>query len=108
MKLGPGTSCLPIAQKKRALARRILRRLETVDLDGLRIELQPLLLISQELLHIFTLIPLKLDHLAHLRVVDDGSIAGELLLDHLEDLLLVELLGQALDSGQRLATIAFW
>lgn len=82
------------------------RRLETVDLDGLRIQLQPLLLIDQELLHILALVPLELNHLAHLRVVDDGAIAGEFLLDDLEDLLLVELLWQALDRGQCLATIA--
>lgn len=82
------------------------RRLETMDLDGLRIQLQPLLLIDQELLHILALVALELDHLAHLGVVDDGAIAGELLLDDLEDLLLVELLWQALDRGQCLATIA--
>ena len=84
-----------------------MRRLETMDLDGLRIQLQPFLLIDQEFLHIFALVALELDHLAHLRVVDDGAIAGELLLDHFEDLLLVELLGKALDCGQSLTTIAF-
>ena len=82
-------------------------RLETVDFDGLRIQLQALLLIDQEFLHILALVALELDHLAHLRVVDDGAIAGELLLDDLEDLLLVEFLGQALDGRQCLATIAF-
>ena len=81
-------------------------RLETVDLDGLGIQLQALLLVDQELLHILALVALQLDHLSHLRVVDDGAIARELLLDHLEDLLLVEFLGQALDRGQCLATIA--
>ena len=55
---------------------------------------------------IFALIPLELDHLAHFAVVDDGAIAGEFLLDDLEDLLLVELFGQALDRGQSLTTIA--
>ena len=83
------------------------RRLETVDLDGLRIQLQPLLLIDQELLYILALVALELDHLAHLRVVDDGAIAGELLLDHLEDFLLVELLREPLHRRQCLATIAF-
>ena len=81
--------------------------LETMDLNGLRIQLQPLLLIDQELLHIFALVALELDHLAHLRVVDDGAIAGEFLLDHFEDLLLVEFLRQALHRRQCLATIAF-
>jgi hypothetical protein len=84
-----------------------MRRLETMDLDGLRIQLQTLLLIDQELLYILALVALELDHLAHLRVVDDGAIAGELLLDHLEDLLLVELLREPLHRRQCLATIAF-
>ena len=78
-----------------------------MDFDGLRIQLQPLLLIDQEFLHILALVALELNHLAHLRVVDDGAIASELLLDDLEDLLLVEFLWQALDRGQCLATIAF-
>ena len=77
-----------------------------MDLDGLGIQLQPFLLIDEELLHIFALVALELNHLAHLRVVDDGAIAGELLLDHLQDLLLVEFLRQALDGRQCLATIA--
>jgi len=79
--------------------------LEPMDLDGLGIELQSFLLVDQEFLNILTLITLKLDHLAHLRVVDDGAIASEFLLDHLEDLLLVKLLGKALNSCQSLATI---
>jgi hypothetical protein len=77
-----------------------------VDLDGLAIKSQALFLVRHEVLHIFALVSLQLDHLSHLRVSDDGSIAGELLLDHFEDLLLVKLLGQALDRGQGFATIA--
>lgn len=80
--------------------------LETVNLYGFGIEAQPLLLVGEELLDILALVALQLNHLAHLAVSDDGAIAGELLLDHLEDLLLIEFLGQALDRGQRLATIA--
>jgi hypothetical protein len=73
-------------------------------------------------LHILALVALELDHLAHLTIGDDGAIAGcncqyeesfdartsltELLLDHLEDLLLIELLREALNSGQSLTTIA--
>jgi hypothetical protein len=78
----------------------------------------------QELLYIFALITLKLNHLTHLRTVDDGAIAGfgdlvskgrdggemskhtELLLDDLEDLLLVEFLGYSLNSCQGLTTIS--
>jgi hypothetical protein len=81
-------------------------RLETVDLDGLAIKPQALLLVRHEVLHIFALVSLQLDHLSHLGIGDDGAIAGEFLLDHFEDLLLVEFLGQALDRGQGFATIA--
>src|ERR1700761_5173829 len=107
-----------------------LRRLETVDLsfvsvgneremraesylDRLGVKLEAVLC-DQELLNIFALVTLKLDHLAHLTVRDDGAIASyhlsaqsphclvwqhtELLLDDLEDLLLVELFRKTLDS----------
>lgn len=76
-------------------------------LDGLGIKLQTLLLVGQELLDILALITLELDHLSHLRVNDNGAIAGKLLLDDLENLLLIKLLGKALNSGQGLASIAF-
>lgn len=75
-------------------------------LDGLGIKLQALLLVGQELLDILALITLELDDFTHLRVNYNGAIAGKLLLDDLEDLLLVKLLRQSLDSGQRLASIA--
>lgn len=84
---------------------RLYERLETVDLDGLGIQLEALLLVDKEFLHILALVSLQLNHLSHLGVDDDCSIAGKLLLDHLEDLLLVELLGQSLDCGQGLASI---
>jgi hypothetical protein len=79
--------------------------LEPVDLDGLGIKLESLLLVSQELLDILSLVSLQLNHLAHLSVRDDGAIASELLLDDLENLLLVEFLGQTLNSGQSLTSI---
>jgi len=80
--------------------------LETMDLDGLWIKLQTLFLVREELLNILALIALKLDHLAHLSIDDNGAIASELLLDDLEDLLLIEFLGETLDSCQSLTTIA--
>lgn len=83
-------------------------RCKVSHLDGFGIKLQALLLINQEFLHILALVSLQLDHLSHLGVVDDGAIASELLLDDLEDLLLVEFLGQSLDCGQCLAAIALW
>ena len=73
-------------------------------LYGLCIEFEAIFS-NQELLNVLALISLQLNHLSHLTVVDDRAIASELLLDHLEDLLLVEFLGQALDCGQSLATI---
>jgi len=77
-----------------------------MDLDGLGVELETFFLVDQELLDILALISLELNHLAHLSVVDDRAIASELLLDDLEDLLLIELLGKALDCCQSLTTIA--
>jgi hypothetical protein len=82
-------------------------RLEAVDLDGLCVEAEAIFLIGHKVLDVLALVALELDHLAHLRVGDDGAIAGKLLLDDLEDLLLVKLLGKALDGRQSLATIAF-
>lgn len=75
-------------------------------LDGLRIKTKALLLVGQEVLDILALISLELDDLTHLGVCDYGSIAGEFLLDDLENLLLVELLRQTLDGSQGLASIA--
>ena len=65
-------------------------------LDGLGVQLQAIL-INEEFLNVFTLITLKLNHLSHLSVCDDSAIAGKLLLDDFENLLLVKLLRQALD-----------
>jgi len=80
--------------------------LEAMDLDGLGIKLETLFLVGEKLLNILALISLELDHLSHLSVDDDGAIASEFLLDDLEDLLLVEFLGQTLNSRQSLTTIA--
>ena len=81
-------------------------RLETVHLHGRGLETQTFLLVREELLHILALIALELDDLTHLSVAHDGAIASKLLLDHLEDLLLVELLRETLDSRQGLTTVA--
>lgn len=82
--------------------------LEAVDLDGLLVETQAVVLVREEFLDLVALIALELDHVSHalgVRVVNDGAIASEFLLDDLEDLLVVKLLGNALDSGQGLTTI---
>ena len=49
---------------------------------------------------------MKLNDFTHLGVAHDGAIASKGLLDDLENLLLVELLGESLNSGQGLASIA--
>jgi hypothetical protein len=79
--------------------------LETVNLDGIGLELETVLG-GQELLEILSLVTLQLNHLTHLRVRDNGAIASELLLDDLENLLLVKLLGQTLNGSQSLTAIA--
>lgn len=50
--------------------------LEPMDLDGLGVKLKSLFLVGQEFLDIFALIPLELDHFAHLSVGHDGAIAS--------------------------------
>lgn len=45
-------------------------------LDGFGIKFQPLLFVDQEFLNVFALITLKLNHLAHLSIIDDGAIAS--------------------------------
>jgi hypothetical protein len=82
-----------VGRRERQCALQSCTRLETVDLDGFAIEAQALLLVRQEVLNIFTLVALELNHLAHLGVGDDSAIAGKLLLDDFEYLLLVEFLG---------------
>ena len=47
-----------------------------MDLYGLNIKTKAILLVGKEILNVLALVALELDHLAHLRVVDDGSIAG--------------------------------
>jgi len=76
-----------------------------MDLDGLGIELQAVL-VDEELLNIFTLITLELNHLSHLRIDDNSAIASKFLLDDLQDLLWIISLWKTLDSSQRLTTIA--
>ena len=52
------------------------REEEFIYLDGLGIEFETLFLVGEELLNILALISLKLDHLPHLSVDDDGAIAS--------------------------------
>jgi len=80
--------------------------LETMNLNGLGIKLETLLLVGEELLDILALISLKLNHLSHLSIDDNGAIASELLLDDFKNLLLIEFLWKTLDSCQSFTTIA--
>jgi hypothetical protein len=61
---------------KKGPERDVASGLKTVDLDGLGIKLKTLLLVGQELLDILALVSLKLNHLTHLGVIDDGAIAS--------------------------------
>jgi hypothetical protein len=88
-----------------AAGQRRVAGLETVHLNSLGIKLKTFLLVGEEILDVLALVALELDHLTHLCIVDDCSIAGELLLDHLENLLLVKLLRKTLNGGQSLTTI---
>jgi hypothetical protein len=105
--------------------------LETVDLDGLLVETQSFVRVGKKLLNLVALVTLELNHVTHafgVGVVDDGAIAScvelvqapkwligwigaahtEVLLDNLQDLLGVKLLGNTLDRGQGLASITLW
>lgn len=89
-------------------ARPDMSTLEAVDFDGLLVETQAVVLIGEELLDLVALITLELNHLSHslgVSVVDDGAIASEVLLNDLEDLFVVKLLRNALDSRQGLTSI---
>ncbi len=74
-------------------------------LDGFGVQLEAVFG-DQEFLNIFSLIALELNDLSHLTIGYDGTIASELLLDHLEDLLLIEFLGETLNRSQSLTTIS--
>lgn len=79
----------------------------TTDLDAFSIHAESFLLVTKEFLDVLSLVALELDHLTHLRVVDDRAIAGEFLFDDLQDFLLVELFRQSLNCGQGFTAIAF-
>lgn len=79
-----------------------------MNLDGLDLETKALSLVDEEVLNVLSLVSLKLNDLTHLLVAHDSAIAGELFLDDLENLLLIKLLGETLDGGQGLASIALF
>lgn len=80
--------------------------LKTMHLDGLRVQLQTRLLVRQKGLHVLPLVALQLQDVAQIVVVDGGAVAGKLLLDDGQDLLLREARRDALDGGQGLAAVA--
>jgi len=106
-----------MGDKRTGRAKRL--RLETMDLDGRGVESKPsnigivcilgftgFGLFNQELSDLLALVALELNHLTQLRVGGDATIAGELLLDELEDLLPVKPLRKTLDGSQGLSAIA--
>ena len=76
-----------------------------MHLHGFRRNGETGLLVRQEGADVVALVALELDDIADFFVVHDGAIAGELLLDDLEDLLEVEFAGDAGHGRQCLATI---
>lgn len=77
-----------------------------MDLDRLGIKTQAISGVDEKVPNVLSLVSLKLDDLAHLSVTHDSAIAGKLLLDHLENLLLVKLLRETLDGSQGLTSIS--
>lgn len=63
-------------------------------------------LFCQELKNLGTLIPLKLDDSPHILVLNQSSIACELLLELFKNLLIVVFFGEALKRSQRLSSIS--
>jgi len=60
---------------------------------------------SEERRDLDSLVPLELNHLAELLVVDECAVAGKFLLKRLQELLGVILFRQALQCGQRLPSV---
>ena len=60
---------------------------------------------DEQLADVLPLIALKLQNLSILRVIHHGPVTGKLLLGHLDDLLEVVLVTQALHSGQGLPAV---
>jgi len=93
---------MSVPQKKNTPLCRCLRStLETVDLDSRLLQA----VLNEERSDLGALVALELDDLAHFLVVDERSVAGEFLLERLEELLGVVFLGQALERRQRLPSI---
>jgi len=77
-------------------------RSEPVQLDGGLWD--PLF--SEEVGDLDPLITLKLDDLTHLLVVNESTVASKFLLECFKELLGIVLLGQTLQSGQRLPPVS--
>merc|ERR1712216_952226 len=77
--------------------------LEAVD-DHLALEAD--LLLHEERVHVRPLVARELDDLAQLRVLRDGAVALEVLLERLADALHVQIFREALDRGNTLPAVA--
>jgi translation initiation factor SUI1 len=62
-------------------------------------------LLHKEVSHILSLVALKLNNLAELRIVDNGTVAARVFLESLNKLLKTQGLGQSLDGCEGLSTI---
>lgn len=82
----------------------LYKLLEAMNLDVLLLAHGPF---HEQLGNFLPVIPLQLNNvLAVLLVLDDTPIASKVLLEDLEDLLRVNVLGQAFNGGQGFAAIA--
>jgi len=62
--------------------------------------------IGKEVHNLCAMIALKLDHLPHVLILNDGAIASIFLLESFQESFRIVLFGQPLDSRQGLATVA--
>src|SRR3954469_21324835 len=77
--------------------------LETVNLDLLLVDAT---FLNEKSRNFGTLIALELNNGSQLLILHKGSVASKVLLENLEHALLVKVLGQSLNGGQGLASVA--
>lgn len=90
--------------------RREPHRGELVLLDAVSVEYHlgwlGYLLLNKELFDLLAVVTLELNDFAKFGVVDDGSVATELFLESLQQLVQVHFFGETLDGTQRLPAVA--
>lgn len=87
---------------ERVQCRRRLLKLETVHLQLIGLGNANF---GQKLANVVALIALQLNHFTILGVIDHGAVTGKLLFACFHNFLFIEIVGDALHGGQRLATV---